>query len=133
MRSLALPARLTNIGMTLGERHSRCGKSPLKLLLIAKTMVLLAAMCVAGVASGAVATGSLRCEYLNDPLGIDVVKPRLGWVLEADRRGEQQKAGFEQKETKATKRPLSSFPLLPSVENTLLYDAVKRRGIFRNY
>ena len=23
-----------------------------------------------------------RCEYLTDPLGIDVEKPRLSWVLE---------------------------------------------------
>ncbi len=25
----------------------------------------------------------LRCEYLTDPIGIDVVKPRLSWVLQA--------------------------------------------------
>lgn len=25
----------------------------------------------------------LRCEYRNDPFGIDVLKPRLGWILEA--------------------------------------------------
>src|SRR5947207_8496110 len=25
----------------------------------------------------------LRCEYLSNPLGIDVQKPRLSWVLEA--------------------------------------------------
>jgi alpha-L-rhamnosidase len=25
---------------------------------------------------------NLRCEYLEDPLGIDVAKPRLSWKLE---------------------------------------------------
>lgn len=25
--------------------------------------------------------GNLRCEYLNDPSGIDVLKPRLSWIL----------------------------------------------------
>ncbi len=24
---------------------------------------------------------TLRCEYRNNPLGIDIVKPRLSWVL----------------------------------------------------
>src|SRR6185437_9469951 len=28
-----------------------------------------------------VAVQELRCEYLSDPLGIDVQKPRLSWVL----------------------------------------------------
>jgi len=35
---------------------------------------------------------NLRCEYLVNPLGIDVVKPRLSWVIESARRGEQQTA-----------------------------------------
>ncbi len=34
----------------------------------------------------------LRCEYLKDPLGIDVLKPRFGWWLEAAPRGETQTA-----------------------------------------
>jgi len=34
----------------------------------------------------------LRCEYLTHPLGIDVAKPRLSWVIESDRRGERQTA-----------------------------------------
>ena len=35
---------------------------------------------------------SLRCEYLADPLGIDVEKPRLSWVVESAKRGERQTA-----------------------------------------
>jgi len=34
----------------------------------------------------------LRCEYLKDPLGIDVAKPRLSWVLQSDKRGQKQTA-----------------------------------------
>jgi len=34
----------------------------------------------------------LRCEYRVNPLGIDVVKPRLSWVLESSRRGQKQNA-----------------------------------------
>jgi alpha-L-rhamnosidase len=34
----------------------------------------------------------LRCEYLRNPLGIDVVKPRLSWILESSERGQKQTA-----------------------------------------
>lgn len=34
----------------------------------------------------------LRCEYLTDPLGIDVPLPRLSWVLESSERGQYQRA-----------------------------------------
>lgn len=32
----------------------------------------------------------LCCEYLENPLGIDVTQPRLSWVLESAQRGERQ-------------------------------------------
>lgn len=32
----------------------------------------------------------LRCEYLRNPLGIDILKPRLGWKLQSDTRNEKQ-------------------------------------------
>jgi alpha-L-rhamnosidase len=38
---------------------------------------------------------NLRCEYLTDPLGIDVVKPRLSWVME-DRGQESGSRGLKQ-------------------------------------
>ena len=34
----------------------------------------------------------LRCEYLKNPLGIDVVKPRLSWVIESSERSLKQTA-----------------------------------------
>jgi len=35
---------------------------------------------------------NLRCEYLKNPLGIDITKPRFSWVLESSERGEYQTA-----------------------------------------
>ncbi|MHC4123778.1 MAG: glycoside hydrolase family 78 protein [Planctomycetota bacterium] len=34
----------------------------------------------------------LRCEYLVNPLGIDVTKPRLSWVLQSGKKGQKQTA-----------------------------------------
>ncbi len=34
----------------------------------------------------------LRCEYVTNPLGIDVVKPRFSWILLSDRRNTTQAA-----------------------------------------
>lgn len=45
--------------------------------------------------ASAVVVGQLRCEYLKNPLGIDVVQPCLSWVLGADKRaarGQRQSA-----------------------------------------
>jgi hypothetical protein len=43
------------------------------------------AVCGAGVSlyAATVKVVDLRCEYLRDPLGMDVPKPRLSWRLEA--------------------------------------------------
>ena len=38
------------------------------------------------------APAGLKCEYRIDPLGIDVLKPRLSWILESRRRGQVQGA-----------------------------------------
>jgi alpha-L-rhamnosidase len=50
-----------------------------------------AALLWAGAARAAT-VGGLRCEYLVDPQGIDVEKPRLGWVITSDVRGDAQTA-----------------------------------------
>jgi alpha-L-rhamnosidase len=34
----------------------------------------------------------LRCEYVKDPVGIDVAKPRLSWIINSGFRGVTQKA-----------------------------------------
>ena len=43
-------------------------------------------------ASNATTVEDLRCEYLVDPLGIDVVRPRLGWILQSALREQKQTA-----------------------------------------
>jgi len=35
---------------------------------------------------------NLRCEYLSNPLGVDVVKPRFSWYIESPKRGYTQSA-----------------------------------------
>jgi alpha-L-rhamnosidase len=62
------------------------------------TLLILAIMLCAGCASSPgrgsarVQITNLRCEYLSDPLGIDVAQPRLSWVLQSRQRGQMQKA-----------------------------------------
>jgi len=34
----------------------------------------------------------LRCEYRVDPLGIDVLRPRLSWIVKSDQRSQRQNA-----------------------------------------
>jgi len=41
---------------------------------------------------GPAAPRKLKCEYLSDPLGVDVARPRLSWVLEHGERGQKQSA-----------------------------------------
>ena len=38
--------------------------------------------------AGPLAPASLRCEYLVDPMGIDVAKPRFFWVIGHAERGQ---------------------------------------------
>src|ERR1039458_3044563 len=51
---------------------------------------LLLALTLPAVAS--LSPDRLRCEYLDNPLGIDTLQPRLSWVLESPRRAEMQTA-----------------------------------------
>lgn len=34
----------------------------------------------------------LKCEYRIDPQGIDIIRPRLSWILESNERGQTQTA-----------------------------------------
>jgi alpha-L-rhamnosidase len=43
-------------------------------------------------AAGPGAPNTLRCEYMEDPLGVDTTEPRFAWVLEHSGRGETQTA-----------------------------------------
>jgi len=49
-------------------------------------------MTQSSIISGVVAVSELRCEYRVNPLGIDIVKPRLSWITESGQRGQMQSA-----------------------------------------
>ncbi len=59
-------------------------------------IVLLAALAASACsAAGTLRVENLRCEYKTDPVGIDVVQPRLSWVMvptESSRRALKQSA-----------------------------------------
>ncbi len=62
-----------------------------------KTFLLPFALCllpynVLSAAQKETRPANLRCEYLTNPLGIDVVKPRLSWITESEQRGQRQTA-----------------------------------------
>jgi alpha-L-rhamnosidase len=50
-----------------------------------RAIFFLVVVATAASVAHAVTVGVLRCEYRQDPLGIDVAKPRLSWQLSADR------------------------------------------------
>jgi alpha-L-rhamnosidase len=55
-------------------------------------IAIMALGCLCGGVSAAdnIKASDLRCEYLENPLGIDVEKPRLSWKLESNIRGQKQ-------------------------------------------
>jgi alpha-L-rhamnosidase len=52
--------------------------------LLRKLILLAVAVPSAAVFGGTITPERLRCEYLDNPLGIDVVEPRLSWELRAN-------------------------------------------------
>ncbi|MDR0511053.1 MAG: family 78 glycoside hydrolase catalytic domain [Rikenellaceae bacterium] len=54
--------------------------------------VLSAVPALTAVAASSVGVSGLRCEYLRDPLGIDVPHPRLSWELVSTDKGKKQTA-----------------------------------------
>ncbi len=54
--------------------------------------IFLAASILTFAANGALSPTKLRCEYVENPLGVDTAAPRLFWVLEGHDRGQQQTA-----------------------------------------
>jgi len=61
----------------------------------AKTMIQLASLFLAAVlaaSAGPLPPSNLRCEYMTNPMGVDIAKPRFYWVLEHADRGARQSA-----------------------------------------
>ena len=60
-------------------------------------LILVGGLLATVLSAGAFTVENLRCEYLKDPLGIDVEKPRLSWIVEErgqkpEDRGQRQTA-----------------------------------------
>ena len=64
-------------------------------------LIILSLACSANLSAGPVGQSSrsaiftiddLRCEYQNNPLGIDTCAPRLSWILESKQRNQAQSA-----------------------------------------
>jgi len=56
---------------------------------LALVVAWLAGACLS---ASAMTVFDLRCEQLDNPLGIDAVRPRLSWKLDSNRRGQNQTA-----------------------------------------
>jgi len=54
--------------------------------------IALLGMLHVSVAASVLKTGTLTCEYIANPLGIDIAHPRLSWTLTGDGRNQQQTA-----------------------------------------
>ncbi len=60
-----------------------------------RTQFILASALFLGLVSSCFAgwnVDRLRCEYQNDPQGIDVTRPRFNWIVLSDERGQKQSA-----------------------------------------
>jgi alpha-L-rhamnosidase len=69
--------------------HSRFFATARRLVILLACLLPLTA--AAGPAPD-LAPARLRCEYADNPLGIDVAQPRLYWMLESRERGQRQSA-----------------------------------------
>ena len=60
--------------------------------LLSVTVMAISLLWGSASAQGGVRPADLRCEYLVNPLGIDVTEPRLSWRIESGTRGQKQTA-----------------------------------------
>ena len=60
--------------------------------IIMKRLIGAVLLLTAAITCRAAEVGSLRCEYLADPLGIDATRPRLSWIVSSPLRGDRQTA-----------------------------------------
>ena len=56
-----------------------------------KRLIVAVLLLTAALTCRAAEVGSLRCEYLADPLGIDATRPRLSWVVSSSLRGDARR------------------------------------------
>ena len=59
---------------------------------LSRLIALLSLMSCSAFAANDAELNSLRCEYHNNPLGIDITEPRLSWISQSEKRGWKQSA-----------------------------------------
>ena len=65
----------------------------------------------------------LRCEYLENPIGIGEVKPRFGWIIESDGKNILQEAYHVQVAMDDTfTNPLWDTGIVKSSESVLIFN-----------
>ena len=57
-----------------------------------RLIALLSLMSCTAFAANDAELNNLRCEYHNNPLGIDITSPRLSWITQSEKRGWKQSA-----------------------------------------
>ena len=57
-----------------------------------RLIALLSLMSCSAFAANDAELNNLRCEYHNNPLGIDITSPRLSWITQSEKRGWKQSA-----------------------------------------
>jgi len=82
--SLGLPDRQ--------ERLCSLPKDFVKLSLLLSTLLAVLSLSLSAQAAPALQVSHLRCEYKENPRGIDAARPRLSWQLQSDTRGQRQTA-----------------------------------------
>lgn len=55
-------------------------------------LISISGFLISNASAGQIRPESLRCEYRTNPLGIDVVSPRLSWIVMSDQRNQKQTA-----------------------------------------
>ena len=63
-----------------------------KIVFALATVILLSLNLCYAVTKKGVSTDKLTCEYIVNPLGIEVLKPRLSWTLLSSQRNQRQTA-----------------------------------------
>ena len=56
------------------------------------SLLAIACLCSCTSTAGTLSVDHLRCEYLDNPLGIDVLEPRFNWRIESTQRMQKQTA-----------------------------------------
>lgn len=76
----------------VAPRSSRLPRQTASAILALLSLVFTVSTAAQQPSSSVIKVTSLTCEYLSDPLGVDVPAPRLAWQLQSSKNGDRQTA-----------------------------------------